>query len=285
MQQSVEFEFQWWRDTKGYRLVDTPRPKPEEVAELRRSGPAAWPVHALVNFRLNQPGRDLSFPLHPLTFRDTLGYPILRIVRLGGDLVPYRPLDNLDDIFRAFINLPVIDDYEQMAEAVLDFVDRYGPLSREGLDETLGDLVGGAGGAIHVLCDMNQYINARLADDGASIRRLLGEGEVEATGIVPKLSYDLGTRSPKLRFHLPSLRTALCLHLMQSFDSGTAYRRCAWEKCGIVFEAGAGTGRRADSKFCCDQHRIAFNSVHRTSRIAAVKGQQRRRGRPRRATP
>ena len=34
MQQSVEFEFQWWRDTKGYKLVDTPRPNPEEAAEL-----------------------------------------------------------------------------------------------------------------------------------------------------------------------------------------------------------------------------------------------------------
>jgi hypothetical protein len=202
---------------------------------------------------------------------------------LGGDLVPYRPLDILDDIFRAFINLPVIDDYEKMAEAVLDFVDRYGPLSREGLDESLGDLVGGVGGAIHVLCDMNQYINARLAGDGASVRRLLGEGEVEVTGIVPKLSYDPGTRSPKLRFHLPSLRTALCLRLMQSFHSGTALRRCEWEVCGIVFETGAGTGRRADSKFCCDQHRIAYHSVHRASRPAA-KVPQGRRGRPRRAT-
>jgi hypothetical protein len=279
MRQSVEFEFQWYRDAKGYKLVDTPRPDdPEEVAKLRNTAPVSWPVPAQIIFRSSQSGSGL--PVHPLTWRDALGHPIPRIVRLGGDLVPYRPLDILDDIFRAFINIPVSNDYEKMAEDALDFVDRFGPLSREGLDENLGDLVGGNGGAIHDLCDMNQYIDARLDEDGTKIRQLLGEVEIEVTGIVPRLSYDPGTRSPKLRFQIPNLKTALCLHLMHSFDSGAAYRRCAWEKCGRVFEAGVGTGRRADSKFCSDQHRIAFNSIHRTA--AASRTPQRRRGRPRR---
>jgi len=30
------------------------------------------------------------------------------------------------------------------------------------------------------------------------------------------------------------------------------------------FEAGRGTGRRLDAKFCSDEHRIAFNSLKRS---------------------
>ena len=260
----VDFEFQWWRDAKGYELVDTPAPEDTAGALIEM-----WPSHADVLFPLGFPA--LRGWTDPQPLRPLLPY---RIIRLGGDLVPYRPLDIIDDIFRAYINL-ILEP-----EAILDFVDRYGPLTRGGLNENRGD---GLAVTFSAVQHMNVYINARLSDDGTTTRRLLAGGELGVTGIVPKLSYDPGTRTPKLRFHIPNLQIALWLHLMRSFDGGTSLRRCEWEKCGIVFEAGAGTGRRADSKFCSDQHRIAYHSVHRTPRPATDKVPPRRRGRPRRA--
>jgi hypothetical protein len=278
MEQLVEFEFQWWRDAKGYDLVDTPAPEATESTDP--SGPSdekfrgwlieRWPTPAGIGYPHGFPG--LRNWVDPRPQRPLLPY---RIVRLGGDLVPYRPLDILDDIFRAYVNL------DPAPKAILDFVDRYGPLTRGGLNENRGDsLAETFAGAQH----MKAYIKAQVSDDRTATRRLLAEeGELSVTGIVPRLSYDPGTRAPKLRFHIPDLQIALWLHMMRSLDSGTSLRYCEWEKCGIVFEAGAGTGRRADSKFCCDQHRIAYHSVHRTPRPATDKAPPRRRGRPRRA--
>jgi hypothetical protein len=263
MQQLADFELQWWRDPKGYEMVDTPAP------EAPKAWIWHWPSPAGVLFPLGFPGLRKWVDPRPQV-------PLLpfRIVRLGGDLVPYRPLDIIDDIFRAYVNLVPAPN------PILDFVDRYGPLTRFGLDENIGDSVAET---FAIVQHMNAYITARLSDDGTATRQLLAQGELGVTGIVPRLSYDPGTRTPKLRFDVPDLQTALWLHLMRSFNSGASLRRCEWEKCGIVFEAGAGTGRRADSKFCCDQHRIAYHSVHRTPRPATEKAPPRRRGRPRRA--
>jgi hypothetical protein len=258
MQHSVEFEFQWWRDAKGYQLLDTPHsvPSPAPPPEFRP--------------RFIYPPRFVTPTPHS---PDELRLFPLRIVRLGGDLVPYRPLDILDDIFRAYINL------KPKPEAIYDFVDRYGPLTWSGLNENIGDYLSQV---FNAKKDMSSYIYAGLSDDG-TIRTVLAEAGIGIPGIIPKLIYDPATRTPKLRFHVPDLETALWLRLVVSFDRGTSLRRCEWEKCGDVFEAGAGTGRRADSKFCCDQHRIAYHSVHRTPRPATEKVPPRRRGRPRRA--
>ena len=119
MQQLVDFEFQWWRDAKGYELVDTPAPEDTAGALIEM-----WPSHADVLFPLGFPA--LRGWTDPQPLRPLLPY---RIIRLGGDLVPYRPLDIIDDIFRAYINL-ILEP-----EAILDFVDRYGPLTRGGLNE------------------------------------------------------------------------------------------------------------------------------------------------------
>ena len=261
MQQLVDFEFQWWRDAKGYEVVDTPPP----IGMDSRAPSERWPIS----------GVRFTFPaaFGPTVARTTETLPLFpgRIVRLGGDLVPYRPLEIIDDIFRAYINLV------PTREAVFDFVDRYGPLTHVGLNENHGESMATAFSGVQ---DMNLYIDARLSDDPTAIRRLLpDDGITIPDGIVPKLSYDPGIRAPKLRFWIRDMQTALWLHLMESFDRGTSLRRCEWEKCGIVFEAGAGTGRRADSKFGCDQHRIAYHSVHRTPAPATG----RPRGRPRRA--
>jgi len=34
--------------------------------------------------------------------------------------------------------------------------------------------------------------------------------------------------------------------------------------CGNFFKAGAGTGRRIDASFCCDEHRVRYHSLKRS---------------------
>jgi hypothetical protein len=63
-------------------------------------------------------------------------------------------------------------------------------------------------------------------------------------------------------FRTVSLRSALWLQFGQAMMRGVQLRTCL--RCGDWFEVGAGTGRRADAKFCSDEHRVAFNSLKRS---------------------
>ena len=39
--------------------------------------------------------------------------------------------------------------------------------------------------------------------------------------------------------------------------------------CETVFLVGPGTGRRMDALFCCDEHRVRYNSLKRSKAIQA----------------
>jgi hypothetical protein len=309
MQQTIEFEFTWWRDRKGYALFDPSLPEaerppvlpgwhelPKEFEEVLRAHGVVPDEHGYLpdSSTLPQWVRPLwsaaeqiprwpskqDSPLTPELFNrqyqdDPEPLPH-RIHRLAGELDSYQPLDAIDDIFKEFINLP--QTKEEAPSALCSFVNKFGSLTRNGhkhhgesVHETLA-----------LLRLMNLYIDARLSYDDDALRKVLGEGAIGWTGIVPLLSYDPATRSPRLRFAIPSLQAALWLHMMQSFSAGASIRRCEW--CNLIFETGAGTGRRADAKFCCDAHRTAYHSIHRTPRRALDKEQPRRpRGRPRKS--
>jgi hypothetical protein len=58
-----------------------------------------------------------------------------------------------------------------------------------------------------------------------------------------------------------TLMDGLRLQLVASV-TGTKYNTC--RRCGSLFEVGPGTGRRSDSKYCSDEHRIDYNSHART---------------------
>ena len=66
----------------------------------------------------------------------------------------------------------------------------------------------------------------------------------------------------RLEFRPSMLIDALWLQLGQELSGGTAILRCI--HCSQLFRAGPGTGRRADATFCCDEHRIEFNSLKRS---------------------
>jgi hypothetical protein len=67
----------------------------------------------------------------------------------------------------------------------------------------------------------------------------------------------------QLKLQPPSLLDALWLQFGQAITSNAELRSCG--QCGKWFEAGPGSGRRKDAKFCSDTCRIEFNSHKRSA--------------------
>ena len=76
------------------------------------------------------------------------------------------------------------------------------------------------------------------------------------------LDWDPQTEISRWEFCPSTLLDGLWLQLGQAVTRGVHIRVCA--HCGNLFETGIGTGRRLDARFCCDEHRIAFNSPKRS---------------------
>lgn len=51
---------------------------------------------------------------------------------------------------------------------------------------------------------------------------------------------------------------------VKNISMGRLTKVCTCLHCGSYFQAGPGTDRRLDAKFCSDQHRKDFNSLKRT---------------------
>jgi hypothetical protein len=174
-----------------------------------------------------------------------------RLCRQGGDLVAYEPMAKFTDLYLTFARSVT------SPETLLAFVEAYGPLTADGLQADRGDVVD------------------EVLEQALTMRRLLettrGWARVKAAtnevlGYLPRpevaLVIDPATRTPRLQFIAPSLLAALWLQLGQALGSGAAVRTC--QHCGTLFEAGPGTGRRLDAKYCSPEHQIAYNSLKRS---------------------
>jgi hypothetical protein len=260
----LDIDFEWYRDAMGYRLVEAvpPTPAPE------------MPKNALAAFLR---GDLVMLPEGFLAPRPTDPGKPQRIIRAGGTLVPYRPAETLDLMFRELVNtVPT-------AEGVLGFVSRFGPLTRLGLDEKEGEPIEFA---INSIVNMNEFIDAwsTLSGIGKAIQARALESHLGADGLRiaqldVRLVFDQKARSLKTQLIVGDLFVALWLRMVEVVTSDTVLRRCA--HCKALFTAGLGTDRRLDAKFCSDEHRILFNSLKRTPREADnTPDQPRRRGRP-----
>src|SRR5262249_4858922 len=68
----------------------------------------------------------------------------------------------------------------------------------------------------------------------------------------------------QLRLQPPTLLDAIWLQLGAALTSNAELKQC--EQCGTWFEAGVGTGRRADAKFCSDRCQVKHKSLHRNQK-------------------
>jgi len=177
--------------------------------------------------------------------RDQAGYKLLsetsrtpaRIVGKGGLQKPYRPLEEFPALLRVFANV------QKTPGGVLDFVEKFGRLTHDPKGESVPTVIGWA----------------RLMEE--RLPRVVGRQEdIPHNNLEAHLVTD--RHGIRLEFRPSTLIDALWLQLGQELSGGTKILRCI--HCHQMFRAGPGTGRRADATFCCDEHRIRFNSLERS---------------------
>jgi len=167
-------------------------------------------------------------------------------------------------------------------EGALNFVWRYGPVTA--LTPVIADRVEAITKSAR---DMNRFIGAIQTEprantgasggrDGPIVAGIRPVRDIEAPrseklrdALLPAslVSIDLAfiwdpaKRAPTWSFRPNNLNAALWLQFGQAMMRG---QLCLCPHCGDWFETGFGTGRRKDARFCCDEHRVAFNSLKRS---------------------
>jgi hypothetical protein len=174
------------------------------------------------------------------------------IVPRGGQLKSYRPLEAVPNLFRIFSKLATTP------HGLLEFVNRYGPMLPNGNRAEGEDALTGLAAAQEMATILETY--PRDPKRGLSY---LGNGQGWSR-IDVYLAFNSATARPYFVFKPPCLLNALWLELGQFVTGDAQVRECFL--CGEWFETGPGTRRRADARFCSDQHRIDYNSLKRTPR-------------------
>jgi hypothetical protein len=173
-----------------------------------------------------------------------------RIVRRGGKLRTYRPFERVDGLCRVFAGAAVDP------KGLMNFVHRFGPMTEDGNHDGEDALIG-LGHAETMAGWLRQYSQNRRECFSQLACPGLGWSRLDVA-----LWVNPATGKPQYRFRPPALVNALWFEVAQIMTSDAQLRECA--HCGRWFEVGPGTGRRADAKFCHDEHRIAFNSLKRS---------------------
>jgi hypothetical protein len=219
---SVDLE--WWRDAKGYRLDEAVPPK--------------------------KPAPDDGFLLI-----GALGQP-QRVVRLGGDLISYRPLAEFgNSLCTAFAKADT-------PEKILNFIGRFGPLTEAGLKPGEGEEVPPL--LTHAEA-MHNWLTACLGGRRDDLHEMIGPKGIPLRRLQAVLAVDPLTGAPRMKFAVQDLLSGLWLQFGQTLSGDVDSRRIKeCRHCGEIFEAGPGTGRRLDAEFCSDAHRVAFNSLKRS---------------------
>ena len=238
----LHIDLEWNRDAEGYSLLPAEEPGLRVASQTRNA---------------------LAAVLAGVTFPDWLAPRAAppkpqRVVRCGGRLLPYRPLLEFAGLFQVFANKATT------ADGVLDFIEKFGPLTQAGLEKDQGE---------DVSCIITQAkAMAGLLEGHSALGRtglaglLRGRG-IKLGSIETELNVGRGTETLRMQLSVRDLLTGLWVQFGQALASGAIIRSC--RHCGMLFEAGPGTGRRLDAKFCSDDHRVAFNSLRRSKKEEA----------------
>jgi hypothetical protein len=231
-----------------------------------------------------------TLPIYLEWYKDAEGYRLTNddnygnvIVNCGGKLIPTRPLESKDRLFKVFSNLT-------NADGLLEFVKQNGLFYQPSY---IGPVWSQATGTMKDLFHADVEANlgrrdlssssqgesvADLLSTAALFRKVMLQSTKGWKRVPQSLDLELSTRFYRKSlgeigvygdqrrgfrhtFTTYSLMDGLWLQLAGDVSGGAAFRPCA--RCGVVFETGPGTDRRADSKFCSDRHRIEFNSRKR----------------------
>jgi hypothetical protein len=263
--------FTWYHDEAGYRIgsPDEPIHSRPEIERIEAEG--LGPPMTLHDYQQRESaigfgrgGVPPPFSKHPRTYvylttmelqlqrtpisRSWMRSPVIK--REGGRLAEYEPLDKFPLLFTQFASIP------KNAEGVLEFTQKFGPLTKDGLDPLIGE-------------------NVEYLLDAARAMEMIIKGAMDP--VLPRVvGFNLGRLvarfevvdgAVRLKLDAQELLNALWLQCAQHLSNGANLQRC--QQCHTWFEAGLGTGRRLDAKFCSDKHRILYNSRRRSERVAS----------------
>jgi hypothetical protein len=165
-----------------------------------------------------------------------------RIIGKGGKLENGKPLKNFPGLYRDFAK--VIS-----AEDLLSFVEKFGPLTYTGVHDGKGDIV--------------EDLLKAAREMAAQLHKF---GRQREPFYLPPTNMKMWLvnekNGPRLIFSPWTLLDALWLQWALELSGGGKILQCL--HCGDLFRAGPGLGRRGDAMFCCDQHRVEFNSLKRS---------------------
>src|SRR5215472_6002697 len=225
----LDIDFEWQRDSAGYDLLPAAAGKPRKPEPRPLFGPISIFPPA---------DKDPDTPA--------------RVIRRGGSLVTYRPFEDFGTLCMTFASIA------KSEEGVVDFISNFGPLTKSGHDQQHGQPVP----EVLECASVMWRLLKRSEKAPRALFELMGVSGRPLTNVEVRLVGDPGVNSLRLRLRPRSLLDALWLQLGLKLSGGGAIREC--ELCGGWFEAGPGTGRRLDAKFCSDAHRVTFNSLQRS---------------------
>jgi hypothetical protein len=137
-------------------------------------------------------------------------------------------------------------------DGLLKFVNDFGPMLPEG-NQSGEDMLDGISAARSISKTLRSYSNGNL---DLSYMDGFGWSRIDV-----HFAYNTAAGRPYLKYRPASFLHALHLEFGLFLTKDAQVRECL--HCGQWFETGPGTERRADAKFCCDEHRILFNSLKR----------------------
>jgi hypothetical protein len=220
----IDVDFEWWRDEAGYRLLGPEAVNPPSIAHS-----------------------DCGFEVKP-TLLELVGKP-QRVVPNSGRRIACHPL-RTKELFKTFAHIST-------AEQVLHFINHHGPLTDRGFRADLGEEV--ALVLEHAAAVLGWLNGSRRPK---KLREWLRNQDVPIANLHARLGIDASGMF-SLRITPKNLLGGLWLQLAAMAIGGErAIRACNF--CGDLFEAGRGTRRRLDAKFCSDEHRIRYNSLKRS---------------------
>jgi hypothetical protein len=166
--------------------------------------------------------------------------PVL-IVGKGGRNIRRR-LDEHPQLFSDFANI-------RTPEELLAFVAKHGPLTQRRTGGWEGDVV-------PELLRQAEEMRARF-----KARRDKVPIAIPLTDLKAWLGAD-----NSIKYGPATLLDALWLQLAQTLCEGAEMRACRLKSCRKPFAVGGKSGKRLVAEFCCDEHRIQFNSLKRSEK-------------------
>ena len=218
-------------------------------------------------WQVDQLGYDLKYePAMSGKTSMTSEIPGWHLVRKGGPLREYWPLDDHPGLFRQFANLP--EDLSTEPKDLLAFANKFGLLGF-GL---LRFMPRGEPPDSEDLKGWRDYIHSfRTMVDAIDGKREKEACEAFNAHIRPRMTVRIerdpfGSSLPRLHSTPLTLVGALWLQVAGQLTEGLTFRKC--KQCPIHFPVGSGTRFRTTKIFCSDRCRVAWNRQKRRAGAA-----------------